>query len=604
MRKNNLKRLVFAALLLFGVAALNLYFFYFKMLKKEEEAKRYAIKEEVSRLQTILDRTIDDKQKALNAIALALEFDSNITKRVAAGKIPENYAVSLMQQLRRFSNYKNIWMQLYDKKGRMLFYQSWVKEQDGAGEIVRMPFPKRRIVDYIDVDVYDLCINSLLKLQDERGEGVGALNLKAHFNSISAELTKYGIDSVVVVDKTYRTRLSQPFTNKFIGDYYIANLDASKEKLDFLKNLGVDRLMRPGYLVIGEQIVLSYPLKNREGRSIAYYILFENAASIVAKLEEKTFIEAMKIAFVTLFFVILAVFSYEAYLNRAQKRYYRSIIDHSRNVIVITDGRQIIDVNEMFLEYFGVDSLKAFVNSKKRCLRDYFVKEEGYLDIDEAGEKWFEYVYRNPNKKYKAKLDIEGKIYYFLVSVSKVKADEMLYSIVMADITTEENYRRKLEKTAVTDPLTGIYNRGFFQERLKEELLFAQRYSRPLSLMVMDIDHFKKINDKFGHDVGDRVLVEIAQLISEQIRPSDIFCRIGGEEFAIILRETSLKDAVRAAKKINRLIRENKKMLVPVTVSIGVVEYIKGESEADIYKRADYALYKAKTSGRDRVVIG
>ena len=100
------------------------------------------------------------------------------------------------------------------------------------------------------------------------------------------------------------------------------------------------------------------------------------------------------------------------------------------------------------------------------------------------------------------------------------------------------------------------------------------------------------------------MLVEFASLIRKHIRDSDYFCRIGGEEFAVILPETTLNDAVRVAKKINKIVRENPNATVPITVSLGVVEYIKGESEADIYKRADNALYKAKTSGRDRVVIG
>jgi len=605
MKTNNLKRLVFAALLLIGVAGISLYFLYDRMNEKEREARDFAIKEEAARLQTILQRAIDDKQKALNAITLALYFDSNISNRTAEKQIPKDYAVSLTKQLRRFSNYKNIWMQLYDREGQIV-YRSWTKNAAaplGGKSVTQLDFQKRSLKNYIDVDAYDLCINSLLKLTDAAGHYVGALDLKAHFNSISKELANYGADSVVVVKRKYRSLLLQPFTGLFVGDYYIANLDADKERLKSLQRIGLNRIQKSGYIVKGKTIILSYPLKNQYAQVVGYYILFKDVSSIISRLKEETFFDAMKIAFVTLFVVIIAIFMYESHLSNKQKRYYRSIIDNSRNIIMITDGMELVDANESFLRFFGADSLES-MKSSKQCLQDYFVKEDGCLDIEKAGELWFEYVYNNPQKKHKIKLDVDGEIHYFLVNVSKVEANEALYSIVMSDITAEENYRLELEKTAITDALTGIYNRGFFQGKLKEEILLAQRYSRPFSLIIMDIDHFKKINDKYGHDVGDEVLVEFASLVSSHIRPSDIFCRVGGEEFALILKETTLNDAVRVAKKLNEIVRMHKSMPVPITISLGVVEYIKGESEADIYKRADHALYKAKTSGRDRVVIG
>ncbi len=606
MKKNNIKRVLFATLLLFSVAAIYLYLFYNGTTKKQEEAKQYAINQETILLKKTLQRAIEDKQKAINAIALALLFDSNMTNRVKNEAVPRNYAQDLTRMLRRFSNYKNIWMQLYNKDGKVL-YKSWVKKESEpiqTGENPKIYFQHQTLLNYIDIDPYDLCINSLVKLQDKEGNYIGALDLKAHFNSISKELSNYGADSVVVVDKSFRSILFEPFTNTFIGEYYIANLDASEENLAFLQTHDIAHFMKEGYRVYGNTLILSYPLKNLRGETVAYYILFKDVSGIASKFEDKAYLDWMKIAFITLFLVILAIFAYESYLGRSQKRYYKSIIDNSRNIIIITDGKEVLDVNKSFLEFFGVDSLAAFMANNERCLHDYFVKEEGYLSIDEAGEAWFKYVLKNPHKKHKVKMNIEGNIYYFLVNVSKVEADETLYSIVMADITTEENYRLELEKTAVTDPLTGIPNRRFFQEKLREEIQLAQRYGRPFSLILMDIDHFKKINDKFGHDIGDKVLAEFASLVERHIRDSDFFCRIGGEEFAVILPETTLNDAVRVAKKINKIVRENPSVTVSVTVSLGVVEYTKGESEADIYKRADHALYKAKSSGRDRVVIG
>ena len=606
MKKNSIKRILFATLLLCTVAVVYLYFFYNGTTKERAEAKEFAVKQEVALLEKTLKRTIQEKQKALNAIALALLFDSNISSRVKRKEVPSDYAALLTRNFREYSNYKNIWMQLYDKKGEVL-YRSWTGNDDvskSAGENPKHYFKNRKLVNYIDVDPYDLCINSLVRLEDGEGRYIGALDLKAHFNSISKEMAKYGADSVVIVEKSFRPIIYKPFTKILTGDYYVANLDVSREKLNFLQKQGVTRFMHGGYQLYGDTIILSSALKNMRGETVAYYILFKDIAATVSRLNDKAYKEWISIAFLTLFLVVIAILSYEAYLSRSQKRYYKSIIDNSRNIIIITDGKEIIDVNKSFLEFFHVDSLESFLQKEKHCLYDYFVKEDGYLDVEEVGDAWFEYVLKNPHKKHKVKMDVHGSVYYFLVNVSRVDADESLYSIVMADITAEENYRLKLEKTAITDPLTGIYNRRFFQEKLKEEISLAQRYGRPFSLLLMDIDYFKKINDKFGHDVGDKVLVEFVSVVKKQIRDLDILCRVGGEEFAVILPETTLHDAVRVAKKINALVRENPEATVSVTVSLGVVEYRKGESEADIYKRVDNALYKAKISGRNRVVTG
>ena len=117
---------------------------------------------------------------------------------------------------------------------------------------------------------------------------------------------------------------------------------------------------------------------------------------------------------------------------------------------------------------------------------------------------------------------------------------------------------------------------------------------------MFDIDFFKKINDKYGHDAGDRVLQEYSLLIQNSLRDSDTLCRIGGEEFIIILPQTEKKDAQKLAEKLRKLV-EKTKLTVSLTISLGVSEYIPGEDIDSLIKRADKALYRAKNGGRNRV---
>ena len=155
----------------------------------------------------------------------------------------------------------------------------------------------------------------------------------------------------------------------------------------------------------------------------------------------------------------------------------------------------------------------------------------------------------------------------------------------------------------VTDTLTGIKNLRFFKKKIKEEMYSAKRYGNNLSLVMLDIDHFKSINDNYGHDIGDTVLVEYTKLISSNLRESDIFSRTGGEEFMIILPHSDIENASNIAEKLRKKI-ENHKLTVPITMSLGVTEYIKDEDEETFIKRVDDALYKAKDEGRNRVVVG
>jgi diguanylate cyclase (GGDEF)-like protein len=164
----------------------------------------------------------------------------------------------------------------------------------------------------------------------------------------------------------------------------------------------------------------------------------------------------------------------------------------------------------------------------------------------------------------------------------------------------------ELERLTITDPLTGLYNRRFLQSRLATEIERAKRYGRVLSLVMLDVDNFKEINDQRGHQFGDRVLTEVGKILKRNVRASDIVCRYGGEEFAVLLPETPLEHAGRAADKLRTCLKERFQRgrdPVALTVSLGVASYPSPgvADENDLVKRADAALYEAKGLGRDRV---
>jgi diguanylate cyclase (GGDEF)-like protein len=164
----------------------------------------------------------------------------------------------------------------------------------------------------------------------------------------------------------------------------------------------------------------------------------------------------------------------------------------------------------------------------------------------------------------------------------------------------------ELTELAMTDALTGMYNRRQFMARLDNEWKRFRRYGRPLSLLMLDIDHFKSINDRYGHDAGDRVIVAVARLCGTQTRDSDVAARIGGEEFAILLPETDLADAHAVAERLRAAVAElsfeSSGGPAAVTASIGAaLADANAADHAELMKRADEALYTAKRGGRNCV---
>jgi len=228
-------------------------------------------------------------------------------------------------------------------------------------------------------------------------------------------------------------------------------------------------------------------------------------------------------------------------------------------------------------------------------------------------------------KKLKSNASTKDIPVVFITAKTDEKSIERAYSVGGSDYVTKpfrpkellarinrelqlKSYQEELKLLASIDPMTKLYNRRYFNEITKNILEIERRNECELSLMILDIDKFKNINDTYGHHVGDEVIIFVADILRKDQRESDVVCRYGGEEFVVLLPDTSLKNAVLVAEKIRKRIEEDVVSIgseesFQTTVSIGVSQVdILNESNIEAtLKRADKALYEAKNLGRNRV---
>ena len=214
----------------------------------------------------------------------------------------------------------------------------------------------------------------------------------------------------------------------------------------------------------------------------------------------------------------------------------------------------------------------------------------------------------NSQKSKSILLSAVKKLLYQLSHRNKelVELNQTLEKKILARTKELSQANELLTELASTDSLTGFLNRRAFMERATTVFSLARRYQRPLAMLMIDVDHFKRVNDSFGHHAGDLVLVRLSELIKKSLREPDMVGRVGGEEFAVILPETGLGQTVQITERLLNSVREavveiEPEMVVKVTVSIGVATVPPLAPELDtVIKAADLALYQAKSMGRDR----
>ncbi len=281
----------------------------------------------------------------------------------------------------------------------------------------------------------------------------------------------------------------------------------------------------------------------------------------------------------------------------------RRILDHSPDYVIITDGERVDFVNRPLLDMVGCDHCQDVPTCDALEMKLVLARKESVSDCAEFAA-WLRTAIGDPAREHIVFLSNGDGKRTFLLRAKRL--DDPLtgkFLVSFTDITSIEQERQHYHELAIKDPLTKAYNRMKFGDEMAREQARAVRYGTPLSLVMLDLDDFKRVNDQFGHQAGDMVLVELVGLVRRKLRIIDILARWGGEEFFVILPQTDLQGAAITADKLRRAVAEHAFGDLPrVTCSLGAGELAPGEGADSLIRRVDSALYQAKSLGKNLVV--
>ena len=455
-----------------------------------------------------LEIFISEKQEAISLVALTLAHDSNIKKALLNHNTDSLKLQNFSELLEKHTSLENTGIQIIEPDGKSL-YRSWsAKKGDDLSAIrpdVAKIIKEPKIINSISVGIFDLTFKSMIPVFHE-STFVGVVEIVSKFNSISYKMQQKSFDTLILVDKSYKSQLKFPFTKTFVNDYYLANINANKKLTDFIKEKGVEYFinLQDYHLATDiKKLVTVLHLSDINNRPMSYFLLFHDIDSIDLSS-----------------------------INRIRDRL---ILAATLALLLLISG----------FYYFYV-------------------------------------------KRYRT----------FIVALNKKLENEVSTKTIQLE---EQN--KKLEHLAHHDVLTGLPNRLLFLDRLDQSIKLAKRHNTSVSVLFLDLDRFKEINDTYGHESGDKLLQETTQRLQRCVREYDTIARLGGDEFTIIIESSENKKIVDIIQHIIDRIKDpifvNGNTLY-TTFSIGISSFPNDGDTTDILLRnADTAMYKAKERGRN-----
>ena len=458
-------------------------------------------------MQSELKDLIKNKSQSTLLIALSLAANKSIKDALETNDYKKIDFKEFSQTLQHSFSFSHVWFHIVKADGRS-FYRSWT---DKRGENIlhirkdiKKILRKPEIFSTVSVGQYDMTFKAIVPVHDKK-KFLGLAEVITKFYSIAKKMEHDNNDLLIVADKSYKKQLTHPFTQRFIGDYYVAYADKERKLLHIVQQNGIQKYLNISEYMIDAKnglLFTTFHLPDVNGKPMGYFIIAKDLHKI--DLSECT---------------------------QAQKATLEMLI--------------VIFLFIVFLVYYL-----------------YYVNYRRYM--------------QRQNK---------------LLEVTVLKRTQEL-----------QKQKKALAYIAHYDSLTGLANKVLLEEKIKDAIQSAKEKQEEFSLLFLDLDKFKEVNDTYGYEIGDSLLLQVAERLKECIKSGDTLARFGGDKFAIVHRNTSKKDTLNL---INKILNDTKKVFVVknidifTTFSIGAVFY-QGESlnANQLLIEAETAMYKAKDNGK------
>ncbi len=438
---------------------------------------------------------------------------------------------------------------------------------------------------------------------DEYGDVVQSLGTIHDITSIKLyqlkiKKSKEQFESLVshIPDIIYRCEIDDDFTMLYINNAIETITGYKIDEIKFNKVISFANIIHPSDLAVVHKSIDSMIKNNVLNIDLEYRIISKDGRIIwindnlqLISDENHSYFEG----------VISDITSQKIAYDKLYK-----FIDTQDNIVILTNGKNIEFANKKFFNFLGFKNIEEYKINHK-CISDLFIEDDKFFNLSfvNENENWVNIIQTlSHRKRVVAIKGIDGITYAFSVTINKF--EDAIYIVSFTDISETMLANLELEQKVLRDKLTNAYNREFFENNYKRLIETFENDEMYFGLGMIDIDNFKKINDTFGHDIGDKILVTLVSNIEKSSRNDDILIRWGGEEFIMILKVSS-ENGLKIALENLRKIIENSKIdnLPKITCSFGGTLYEKNEPINNTIKRADEALYMAKAAGRNKVIL-
>jgi diguanylate cyclase (GGDEF)-like protein len=582
------------------------------------------------------DALIQNKSDSLMLIAMALAADKYLQSAITQDDPKGLDLDRFSKRLRKESHLKNLWFQIVKPDGTS-FYRSWTDRRGDNLLKVRSELPELletpAVHNTISVGKFDMTFKAMVPIY-ENELFIGYLEVIGKFNSIAVKLMEDNIRSVILVDDRYREQLTFPFTNRFIDDFYIANLNARPADIEFIKAAGLkhftDRYDTPHVARFNDELVVHFTLPDEHGKKMASMIMmlpvtqvplddiYQTRNQIVLGLlvlllislgvAHNYYTSKMRASMVSLNKTLEDEVDRKTQELAQKSKFLQDVIDSvSDSIMVIDADFNVTLMNKTAQAYADAQFIER--PDRPKCHELSHQQSHPCNGSDHPCPLTETLQTKEPVTM----IHQHGDDFIELTTIPLFDNDGHIISVLEVghNITNHINVQKKLEEQkqhlyfmAHHDSLTGLPNRTLFLDRLEQSIKHAHRHERNVGVMFIDLDRFKEINDSFGHETGDKLLVQVTRRFRELLRDVDTVARLGGDEFTMIFDEIENPDELSTvAQKIIRALQEPFTIdgnELHVTSSIGISIYPLDGSTSDLLLRnADSAMYRAKDMGKN-----